>query len=259
MLVSVCNEITATLGRLLGYAAVLALLGAATAKMLGGPEVEAAVPPSSHTAWIAVERPHPAFALIIPEFADGSYAIQRHRPGGGRKDIMVWGEPDSPGSRLMVEIYRPGNELKHFGDPLTEVSGRASELGATSQFVRAETLDTKFGRVALIDFRARRDNRTRHCLGFVRAFDEPLVQIAGWYCKGSEEIIDPNTIACALDRLSVIAAGGDPKMSELFANAELARKFCRQQKPALHGSTLRRLDWIEAARDPKLRGRQVTR
>ena len=55
------------------------------------------------------------------------------------------------------------------------------------------------------------------------------------YCKASsvvelkklgEEIIDCTMISCALDRLIVIAAGSDPKTSELFAKAELARQFC---------------------------------
>ena len=259
MLLSVCNEITATFGRLLAYAAAVALLGACVAKFLGVPEVEAAYEAASRPLWTAIERPHPAFALIVPEFTDVSYAIHRHRTGGGRKDSMLWGEPDSPGARLMVEIYRPGRELTRFGDPREEVSARAIELGDTEKFALAEPIDTKFGNVALVDFISKREDRTRHCVGFVRAFGEPLMQIAGWYCKPHDEIIDPNTVTCALDRLSVIAAGSDPKVSALFADAELARKFCRHAKPALRGSTLRRVDWIEAARTPKLRGRHVTR
>jgi hypothetical protein len=258
MLLSVCNEITATLGRLIGYAAVIAFLGAVVAKFLGTPEVEAAYDPASRPAWAVIERPHPAFALIVPEFSESSYAIHRHRTGNGRKDIMMWGEPESPGSRLLVEIYRPGTEIARFGDPLTEVSARAVELGNTARFVAAAAIDTKFGNVALIDFLATRENRTRHCVGFARAFDEPLVQIAGWYCKGNDEIIDHAKIACVLDRLSVIAAGSDPKVAALFAKAELSRKFCKEQPP-LRGASLKRNDWIETQRDPKLRGRHVTR
>ena len=158
--------------------------------------------PSSRPQWVAIERPHPAFALVVPEFAEASYAIHRHRDGHGRKDIMVWGEPDSPGARLMVEIYRPGSELTRFGDPREEVSARAIELGITPNFALAEPIDTKFGNVALVDFTSKREYRTRHCLGFVRAFDEPLMQLAGWYCKANDEIIDHHVVACALDRLS---------------------------------------------------------
>jgi hypothetical protein len=252
-----CNEVSATFGRLLAYMGSIALLGVFVAKLLGVPDVEAAVEPAQ-PAWAAIERPHRAFALIVPEFAEASYAIHRHRVGGGRRDIMTWGESDSPGSRLMVEIYRPGQELQRFGDPRAVVSSRAIDLGNAARFIAAETVDTKFGSVALVDFVAGPKDRVRHCLGFVRAFDEPLLQIAGWYCKGSDEIIDRSKIVCVLDRLSVIAAGSDPKIATLFAEAELHRKFCRQ-KPALRGAGLKRNDWIESPHDPKLRGRQVTR
>ena len=61
-------------------------------------------------------------------------------------------------------------------------------------------------------------------------------------------------IACALDRLTLAAGGGDPKLAALFARAELKRSFCGQQSVFL-AATPKRTDWIEAARDPKLRGR----
>ena len=35
-------------------------------------------------------------------------------------------------------------------------------------------------------------------------------------------------IACALDRLTLIAAGSEPKLGALFARAELKRTFCGQ-------------------------------
>jgi hypothetical protein len=56
----------------------------------------------------------------------------------------------------------------------------------------------------------------------------------------------------------VIAAGSDPKLAELFAQAELKRKFC-SRKPPPRGATLKRADWLAAARDPKLRGRVAAR
>ena len=256
-----CNEMSATLARLLAYLGAIVVLGLVAAKMCGLPRVEAAVEPATRQAWINIERPHRAFALILPEFPtepEPSYAIHRHPLGGGRKDTMTWGEPESPGSRLMIEIYRPGNELKRFADPANEIMARTAELGAARPPKPAGVIDSKFGPVALVDFTARRDERSRHCLGFVRAFSEPRLQIAGWYCKGDDEIIDGNLIACALDRLAVIAAGSDPKVAELFAHAELARKFCRH-KPSLRGATLKRADWIAAPRDPKLRGRQAAK
>jgi hypothetical protein len=158
----------------------------------------------------------------------------------------------------MIEVYRPGKELAHFAEPASEIAMRTADIDAAGAIMPAGAIDSKFGPVALVDFLARRGDRSRHCLGFVRAFDEPRLQIAGWYCKGGDEIIDHNIVACTLDRLAVVAAGSDPKVAELFAQAELRRKFC-SYKPVPHGATVKRADWIATTRQPKLRGRHVTR
>jgi hypothetical protein len=92
----------------------------------------------------------------------------------------------------------------------------------------------------------------RRCLRFSRSFDEPRFEISGWFCNPGAELIDRGMIACALDRLSLLAAGSEPKLATLFARAELKRSFCGQ-KSVFVAATPRRTDWIEAARDPKLR------
>jgi hypothetical protein len=66
-LLAACNEISATCARLLGYLAALAVLAAFAAKLLGITGVEAAVP-TVRSEWVALERPHRAFALLLPEF-----------------------------------------------------------------------------------------------------------------------------------------------------------------------------------------------
>ena len=205
-LLAFCNEMSATLARLLAYVGAIVVLGLVAARMCGLPRVEAAVEPLAPRSWITIERPHRAFALILPELPgepEPSYAIQRHPAGGGRKDTMSWGEAQSAGSRLLIEIYRPGSELKRFADPVSEILARAAELGAIRSPKPVAALDSKLGPVALVDFTARRDERARHCLGFARSFEDPRLQIAGWYCKGDDEIVDGRLIACAVDRLTV--------------------------------------------------------
>jgi hypothetical protein len=258
---SFCDEISATFARLLAYIGAVAVIAAMAAKIFGVPGVEASIDHAARPDWIVVDRPHRAFVLLLPEFPNQPepiFAMHRHAGGGGRKDILSWGEPDSPGSRLMIEIYRPGNELKSFADLSTGAIVSTETLGAVVRVKPVEPIPSKFGEIALVDFNARRNERTRHCLGFARIFDDPRLQISGWYCKGGEEIINRHMIACALDRLTVIAAGSDPKMSQLFAKAELARQFCHPAG-APRGANVRRSDWIAAIRDPKLRGRFVTR
>jgi hypothetical protein len=59
------------------------------------------------------------------------------------------------------------------------------------------------------------------------------MQIAGWYCSPGEEVVDRAALTCALDRLSILSAGGDDQLAGLFARAELKRSFCGQRDPIL--------------------------
>jgi hypothetical protein len=123
------DELTATCARLLAYVGGLAVILVVAVKFFGKPAVEAAVEPA-RSVWTNVERPYRAFALAVPEFAnpEPDYAIRRH-PAGGRKDVMTWGDAAGTGSRLMLEIYRPGQELRRFGDAVSEITARTAELG----------------------------------------------------------------------------------------------------------------------------------
>jgi hypothetical protein len=258
-LLAACNEISATCARLLGYLAALAVLAAFAAKLLGITGVEAAVP-TVRSEWVALERPHRAFALLLLEFPnepEPSYTILRHVAGGGRKDVMSWPNSAEGGSALRIEIYRPGKEVNQSSPSmLAELS--AEGLGTITPIRSHAPIASKFGELALAEFTARRQEQTRRCLAFGRAFEAPPLRIAGWYCKGNDEIVESSFVACALDRLTVIAAGSDPRVAELFAKAELARQFCHP-KGNSRSATLRHHDWLSASPDPKLRGRFITR
>jgi hypothetical protein len=53
-------------------------------------------------------------------------------------------------------------------------------------------------------------------------------------------------VACALDRLTMLSAGNDPRLAELFARAELKRAGCSNSAAAP--------DWVTATGEPQLRG-----
>jgi hypothetical protein len=265
-LLGFANELSATCVRLFAYIGGIVVLAVVAAKVFGTPTVEAAVDPSPRAQWTDVERPFRAFAATVPEFAEAEpgYAIRRNAKGGGRKDIMRWGpawdDPAGAGSRLTIEIYRPGKEIARFGDAASEVAARTAELGGPYPLTPAQAIDSKFGRFAAFSFTARSGGQPRNCLGFLHAFKDPLVEIAGWYCKGGAEVVERATLACALERLSLLMAASEPKITELFARAELQRKVCNT-KPARtqRASNTRRHDWIDARKTPKLRGRVVAR
>jgi hypothetical protein len=116
-------------------------------------------------------------------------------------------------------------------------------------------IDTKFGLAAIEPVTERGPQGERRCLRVTRAFEDPRLVITAQFCNPGVELVDRHMAACALDRLTLISAASDPKLTALFARAELRRNFCGQNSVFL-AATPKRTDWIEAARDPKLRGRQ---
>ena len=254
------EELHATLARLLAYLGALAILAVAAAELFDTPiGMEAAAPPVVKSDWIDVGKPFPSFELSLPELAESEprYSIRRHADGGGRKDVISFG--DTPGSlaQVMIEIYRPARELDRFADPQSEIVARAAELGPVDSVQASEAIASKFGPFWTLAFRARAPGGARQCLGFVRAFEDPRLQIAGWSCKPERDVVDRGLIACALDRLALLAAGSDLRTGELFAVAERDRTFCGQRDPLL-AATPRR-DWVSARPEPKLRGRVAGR
>ena len=93
----------------------------------------------------------------------------------------------------------------------------------------------------------------RSCLHGSRKFEELRFEISGTFCSAGLELVDRRMIACALDRLSLVSAGSDPRLATLFARAELRRNFCGQRSVFLAATPKLTVDWIDARRDPKLR------
>ncbi len=249
--------------RVVAYVGALAVLAIMGASFLRPPAGIAAIDPSPHPQWLSVERPHPAFELLMPELAGSAanYAIERRAADGARKDVLTWGEAAGGGPYVMVEIYRPGATSERFIDAPSEVAARIVKFTVTDDVKPAGQIDSKFGAVPLIDFaiaaQGKERDKERRCLAFARPFDEPAMQISGWYCSAGEEVVDRATLACALDRLTILSAGGDRRLDALFAHAELKRTFCGQRSPIL-AATPEHGDKISAvAGSLKLRGVKV--
>ena len=75
----------------------LAVLSVFCAWVFQSPKTIRVITPMHQSEWTEIERPFPAFVLSIPEAADvpSRYVIRRHAEGGGRKDILALGDPDS--------------------------------------------------------------------------------------------------------------------------------------------------------------------
>jgi hypothetical protein len=243
------GEVQATLVRAGLYACVLAAFVLIGLELIARTEGVVVAQPAA-PEWIDVIKPMPAFALSIPELSsEPHYAIRRHASGGGRKDIIAFGDAAAQEATATVELYRPGAEADQPGE-----SASLPELRLSAPLVQ-RMIDTKFGRAAIEPFTDRGSTGERACLRVTRAFDDPRLVINAQFCNPGLELVDRHMVACALDRLTLISAASDPKLTALFARAELKRSFCGQNGVFL-AATPRRTDWIEAARDPKLRGHQ---
>ena len=254
---SLAQDIRDTLVRVLAYLGGLAMLATAAASLFQTHAVIAAIDPSPARAkWIELERPRPAFAGFIAELGGGAphYAIRRREADSARKDVLSWGEPAGSGPYAAIEIYRGGAAAERFIDAASEVAARLVDFNVTDDVNPAGTIDSKFGPMPLVDFAIAAGDKERRCLGFARAFDATPMQIVGWYCSAGDEVVNRSALACALDRLSIVSAGGDSKVAELFADAELKRTFCGQRNPIL-AATPERRQRRTASGAAKLRGR----
>jgi hypothetical protein len=248
------NELPSTFVRLLAYLCAIALLSIAAARLSQSPKAIAAITPMHESQWIQIERPFPAFALSIPEAAEVSttYAIRRHTDGGGRKDILELGDADGTAPYLHVEIYRPGTEIRTFAGPQSVIADDAAALGPDELRRAEQDLASKFGPLTVFFFTTTKGT-PRRCLAYVRAFDDPRLQLSGWFCQGGTEYIQQSTLACALDRLTLLAAASEPKVGALFAQAERNRTFCGQRDPILAATPKYHLLWKALAHRPQPR------
>jgi len=213
-----------TLPRLAAYMGGLAALGYAAVLGIQSLPVTAAVS-DPKPEWIEVARPYRAFTASVPELGNTEprYAIRRHGTGGGRKDILSWGSPE--GVALTIEIYRPGSELTRWPDPANQLLADEAHLRLNG----LEPVASKFGAFLPLETSATVDGRTERCLAFTRDFTDPHIELSGRVCTRGAGSLDRSLLACAMDRLTLLAAGSDPGTAEFFAKAELRQRFCGKE------------------------------
>jgi hypothetical protein len=234
---------------LAAYVAVLALFAAVCIHLWDSLALDEVGGPVPKPGWSLATRSYPAFAVSqIDSFGKTvTYQIFRH-PGGGRKDVLHWVARDGQTDGRPVaalEIYRPGGEWDPSGSDVAEVAARMDPDGS-SAIEEAGLIDSKFGMVKLIHL-AGSGEIAGSCLGFIKHIDMPNLQISGWSCQGGRLPAQRAAIGCMLNRLVLLSAGNEPKMADLFAQAELKRGTCAANAPAS-------ADWVTSAENPRLRG-----
>lgn len=243
-LAAFADEVVGTLARLFAYVGALvlfAILGLAALGQL--PTLRDDDEPALKPGWAVADRSPPAFALSRLDSSEktASYTILRH-PEGGRRDVMRWaGEADKAMAEL--EIYREGGEFDVTRPAAADLAVRMG-LGTASPLEQAGLIDTKFGPVALFQPTGTAEG-ARACLGYLKRSEEPALQISGFSCQGDSLPARRAAIACTLNRLTLLTSGNEPRLAELFAQAELKRRPC-----TLPGTS----DWLLGAANAQLRG-----
>ena len=227
---SFADECQRTVVHLVAYMGILALLVIAAVHAFGGFEIELASAPATKAGWSIAARSYPSFAVRLLDSAGKTetYEILRH-PDGGRKDILRWAPAAGEKPIAELELYRPGQE--------------AAMAGAEAAITGEGIVDSKFGPVALFGI-GNGATDSRRCLGFLKRLDAGNLRMSGFSCQGDSLPARRAAIACTLNRLVLLTAGNEPKLQEIFAQAELKRAGC--------GATT--ADWVTGSQNPLLRG-----
>ena len=77
-----------------------------------------------------------------------------------------------------------GSEIIGFDDAKTEIIGNARAFGPTDVNRLNDSLASKFGPFTLVSFIASKGPQ-RRCLGFVRAYNDPRLQLSGCFAKAA--------------------------------------------------------------------------
>ena len=245
---SFADESSTVAVRVMAYLCGLAVLAVIAVDLFSAVPVAANAGTPTLPGWTPASRPHPAFAISKLDLTDrtDAYEILRH-PEGGRKDILRWATTAHEAPTAEIEIYRPGSELDAFTAPDADVAARMARQ-SPGDVEPAGVIDTKFGRVTLLRLSGAALPGKRACLGFTKTFEAPSVRISGWSCQANSLAAQRAFLGCTLNRLTLLSAGNDPRMAELFARAELKRDTCNT-------TTTTATNWIVSSEAPPLRGR----
>lgn len=205
------------------------LLGASLLLTLDPPAETEAPRVAPAPAWVDASKPLPMFAVDAPDFAPApaTYAMRRHSTGGGRQDILSFGQFADEGAYLRLVVHQIGGEGASERTLFLDTARQAADAGlALDGLGLPSALPTRFGDAEWADARlsapgeaAARDN----CAAFRFSTDKPELRVSGLACGPSGQPYNRSQLSCLIGRLDLIAAGDDGDLQKFFARSELAR------------------------------------
>ncbi len=197
--------------------------------------------------WINIAHPIELFSLTPPQFAKSPflYEARRHRFGGGREDILTFGQLDAPGPYLRLVLYRVGAEVAPDAPLYVDLARTAAQADLSiGRSLTPATLATRFGALEVADVDlASAAVASVPCLGFRGGALDGKFRLSGFACGGQAQPISRPALACLIDRLDLNEAGDDKVLAAFFAAGELKRDpACRGVKLA---PTAPRASWLD--------------
>lgn len=209
--------------------------------------------------WAEIERPLQMYALAPGAFTPEplSFQAKRHREGRGRIDVMTWGRLDDDAAPyLRLSVHRIGREPLADSSFFIHMVREAAGFGAAiTRGHVADPMPTRFGLFEAADITLEQGSDSAQCLGFRFASPERLIRMTGFACGTAADPIDRRTLACTIDRISLISAGEDHDLKKFFAAAEAGRDpHCSPRSAAAQPPSNVEASWIDQTGTAPLRG-----
>ncbi len=215
-------------GLAIAAGAALLIRGLAGPATVPDPEPAAAAAGSAgppREPWVEVNHPLHLFTLSGSAFDKlaPAYRAQRSAAGDARQDLLRFGTFGAETPFLDIAVLRAGAS----GEQPAPFFVDMVRLGAAANLavVRSDipvAMPTRFGAFATADLTLGQGTTALPCLGF-RLDPASAVAIRGLACGTPAKPMDRDTLACALDRLDLVAAGDDTALRDVFVAAERRR------------------------------------
>lgn len=204
---------------LTGGVALVALLGLAS--LVVPPVTQPVEPPAAPTTplWRDIDRPFQLFALAGSPYArlPMDYTARRRTTGTGREDWLTFGDPSHPGPLMRVIVSRRDPAPPPAADLVVDYARLAATAGhALTRAGLPFSLATRFGGFDAAELTLRTGELTRACLGFRLQDTVGPIGIIGIACGEPDHPPERGVLACALDRIDLVAAGEDGAMRGFF-------------------------------------------
>jgi hypothetical protein len=192
-----------------------------------------AVPPVLETpppapVWLDIAKPSQLFVLSAPQLSREkfAYAARTHSTGGGREDLLTFGEFAGKKWFFRLSAYRHGQESAADAPFFVDMARRAAPLGLSLDHATLERAEkTRFGDLETAELTLSENRFSRaNCRGFRLVRASLGLTLAGLACAPGAEPLSAPDLACLVNRLDLLGAGADRPLRDFFGAVQAQGK-----------------------------------